>query len=790
MSRARRFFRVWLPATAGGLLLAMAAAVALTPMPAIRPAGSLRVLDRHGNELYEFTGASRGRSRPLTLDEISPWLVKATLFREDRHFHTHPGVNPGALLRAAAVNLRHGRIVLGGSTISMQLARILAPRRQRSLGAKLGEALLALKIGWKMPRREILGLYLNRLYYGNQLFGCEAAARFYFGCSARDLTLAQAARLAVIPSSPARFDPWRRPGALEVAARRMLQRMRAAGWIDSSQFTVAAQERVETVRPDNPILAPHFVFRILQDEEERLPGMSEVRTSLDADLQREARDTLRASLEGLAHRGVRQGAVLALDNRSGEWLAWVGSADFWDDTRGGQIDGASIRRQPGSALKPFLYAAAMGGGLTPATLLPDLPLTFREDGRSYVPRNYTSSFSGPQRARVCLGSSLNVPAVWLLSRTGTSRFHRSLLNLGFASLNRGDRFYGLGLALGSGEVTLAELVRAYAMLARRGLAAPDRKVLQWRTSDGRAWAPRLPPPRRLLDERDAWLVTSILADDNARGLGFGEETPLRFPYQVAVKTGTSEGYRDNVCVGCTRDFTVGVWVGNFEGRSMHNVSGVTGAGPVFHAVMNLLYRRLLGRIPYGERSLGDPPAGIERREICPLSGLLAGPDCDGRVGEWFVAEHAPRQVCGWHQRLDIDARNGMLATPRTPPQARQSRLFVQYPAMYLAWARQQGLPHPPARPSPLGEHEFAISYPGDGAIFQSLPDLPPRHQTIRLELRTSLRAGSVQWLVDGHPFARARFPFSVRWPIGKGSHEITARSGDGSLQDRVRVMVQ
>jgi penicillin-binding protein 1C len=790
LSRLRRFFLVRLPATAGALLLLLLAAVLLTPMPSLRPDSSLRILDRHGVELYEFTGPAKNRRHRLSLDEISPWLVRTTLFREDRHFNRHPGVNPWTLLRAAVVNARHGRIVLGGSTITMQLARILAPRQRRSFGAKLHEILLALKLDKKLSKREILDLYLNRLYYGNQLFGCEAASRFYFGCGAHDLTLAQAAFLAVIPSSPSRLNPWRYPRATEAQARRLMEQMRAENWIRAEDFELARQERIETVRPDNPILAPHFVFRLLKEEEAGLYGMAEVRTTLDADLQRESRDTLRACLEGLSRRFVRQGAVLALDNRSGEWLVWVGSVDFWDEENGGQIDGASIRRQPGSALKPFLYAEAMRTGLTPASILPDIPLTFREDGKSYVPRNYSSGFSGPQRARVSLASSLNVPAVYLLSRLGTGRFQRALQDVGFASLDRGDRFYGLGLALGSGEVTLAELVKAYAVLARLGQDLPERKVISWRTGDGRIVEPRRPPATRRIDERSAWLTTSILSDNTARGLGFGEETPLQFPYQVAVKTGTSEGYRDNVCVGYTRDFTVGIWVGNFEGRSMHGVSGVTGAGPVFHAVMNLLYRRLLGRIPYGEHSLDAPPPGMVRLEVCPLSGLLAGPDCDGRISEWFDEEHVPKQVCDWHQRLEIDRRNDLLATERTPRAERETRRFVKPPAMFLKWARQQGLPLPPARPSALGEHEFAISFPVNGSIFQTLPDLPARCQTIRLELRTSLRNGTVQWLVDGRPLARTPWPYATRWPIRRGEHEIAARSTDGKLHDRVRVMVQ
>lgn len=757
--------------------------------PDIKNSNSLKILDRNGIELYEYLGKDKTRSQWLPLEEISPWLIKTTIFREDRHFYRHFGVNPIALLRAGFVNLKNRKVVLGGSTITMQIAKIIEGRKGKNILKKLKEFLLAIKLEIILSKKDILSYYLNRVYYGNQLLGCESASQFYFGKSAKELTLAQSAFLSIIPSSPSTHNPYKNFEIVIRKARTLIKEMYLKGWIKEEDSEIAINERIELKRPENPLLAPHFVIRILNEEDDNIYNLSEIKTTIDYYLQKESQNILRMHLESLKDKGVEQGAIIVMENRKGEILVWVGSKDFWDEESSGQIDGCSIKRQPGSALKPFLYASAFQKGFIPSSILPDVPTSFKEGNKIYAPRNYSNDFSGPVRVRVALASSLNVPAVYLLSKIGKTAFHSTLRSCGFESLDKGEKFYGLGLALGSGEVTLLELVRGYSIFARNGSLIPEKKVLYYKKRDGLIESPLAKNGKRIFDEKISFLISSILSDNYSRGLGFSENSPLSFPYQVAVKTGTSEGFRDNFCVGYTKDWTVGVWVGNFKGRSMKNVSGVTGAGPIFHSIMNLLYKRKYGKIPYGEKSLDEIPRGIIKLGICPVSGMLASEYCEGKISEYFIEGSEPREICNWHTVLRIDRRNGLLAGEGTPDKFVTGKLFLIPPPTFMEWAKKRGL-NPPEKFSSLKEHEFEIVHPVDGAIFQSLPDLPKNYQSLRLELKTDITWEKVIWMVDGKFFTISSFPFRERWNIEKGMHEICAKLENGKYKDRVRIFVQ
>lgn len=763
--------------------------IIIIPIPQKNSHHSLKILDRNGMELYEFLGEEKTRSQWLSFEEISPWLIKTTIFREDRHFYKHFGVNPFALLRAGIINIKNKKIVLGGSTITMQVSKIMEGRRGKNFLKKIKEILLAIKLEIKWSKKDILTYYLNNVYYGNQLLGCESASQFYFGKSARELTLAQSAFLSIIPSSPSLLNPYKDFERVKKRAKKLIEEMYLKKWIKSEDYKIAMNESIKLKKPENPLLAPHFVFRVLKEEEENIYKFSEIRTTIDYYLQKEVQNILRMQIENLKGKGVTQGAIIVMENKTGEILVWIGSKDFWDEESAGQIDGCIIKRQPGSTLKPFLYASAFERRYTPATILPDIPTSFKDGNKLYVPRNYSNDFSGPVRARVALASSLNVPAVYLLSRIGKPVFYLRLRSCGFESLDKGDNFYGLGLALGSGEVTLLELVRGYSIFARKGILLPEKKILYYKKKDGTLEFPQENKGKKVFDEKVSFLITSILSDNYSRGLGFSENSPLNFPYQVAVKTGTSEGFRDNFCIGYTKDWTVGVWVGNFEGNGMKNVSGVTGAGPIFHSVMNLLHRKKYGRIPDGERSFAEIPEGILKLDICPISGMLSSKSCDGRIFEYFIEGTEPKEVCDWHRSIEIDSRNGLLASRWTPQKFKKEKIFLFPPPLFMEWAKERGY-NPPERLSELREHEFEILHPVDGAIFQSLPDLPKNYQSIRLELKTDIIRGKVIWLIDGKVHSISTFPFKARWNIEKGFHEICAKLEDGKYEDRVRIYVQ
>ena len=604
------------------------------------------------------------RSRTLSADDLPPALVAATLAAEDRRFFIHPGVDPLALVRAVWHNLRAGRFVEGGSTITQQTVKQLIARPRTARG-KLREMLLALRLEHRLGKREILALYLSVAPYGNQIVGAEAASRAYFGCSAYDLTPAQAAFLAGLPQRPTAFNPYRGSAAWR-RQREVLERMGASGALDARALATARAERLRLVRDPRGFLAPHFVERVRA----ATPGAPRrIETTLDADLQRRLRGILEMHRERLLSHGAHNVAVAVLDNASAEWLAWEGSGDYRDADHGGAIDGVVSPRQPGSALKPFTYALAFERDFTPASVLPDVPAHFETalEGMLYSPRNYDGVFRGPLRARPALAGSENVPAVWLLSQVGVPDLLGLLRRGGLTTLDKTADYYGYALTMGDAEVRLDDVVAAYSALAREGVYREPRLVRSVTAADGSVSRPEPATPVRPVSRESAFWVSDVLADAEARAFIFGRGGSLEFPFPVAVKTGTSQAYHDNWTVGYTRDVTVGVWVGNFDRTSLQSASGVVGAAPVFHDVLLAAQEAVRGRLPAaGEETLAAPPPSLASTPICLLSGLRATPDCPAVGPEWLRGDRLPAK-CTWHRPAG-------------------ARVVVAWPSRYRSWA--------------------------------------------------------------------------------------------------------
>lgn len=753
----------------------------LGPLPAslldLRRAESIRVLDRHGALLYEARNAEGARTSWLPADRLPPLLVAATVAAEDRRFFRHPGLDPIAVVRAAARNVRHARWLEGGSTISQQVVKLLlarggAPDRRprRGLRAKLHEAVLALRLEHRLSKREILALYLNLAPYGNQLAGADRASRAYFGHDASLLTPAQAAFLAALPQRPSSYNPYRDPQRALARQRRVLAQMGAARVLDEAALRRALDERLAWSPETAAFIAPHFVARVL-DEASRADSTSDpgpvfvqgrsrtIATTLDASLQREVSGIIRAARGSLRRYGAHNVAAAVLDNATGEWLAWEGSGNYDDVEHGGRIDGVVSPRQPGSALKPFTYALAFEEGETPATVLPDVPSNFptAQDGVIYSPRNYDNRFRGPLLARHALAGSQNVPAVALASTVGVPNLLRFLRSAGLSTFEKTGAYYGLGLTLGDAEVRLDELVAAYSAFARGGtLLAPT--LVQRRM---------LPGPRVLVSPRTAFWITSILSDDEARAYAFGRGGSLDFPFQVAVKTGTSQAYHDNWTVGYTREVTVGVWVGNFDRRPLIGSSGVTGAAPIFHAIMLAAVGRAGAPLPDPQVSASLAAAErTTRRTVCALSGLLATPACPRQVEEW-TADEGPAFPCHWHR-----------PTP--------DGVSVDWPPAYRAWAAAERLSDESTRPAaralgasePPEPNRLRVVTPPDGAVYLLDPTLRREFQTIGL-LGAGPQAATLEWQVDGRAVGTSGADVALDWPLEPGRHLITARDDRG-----------
>jgi penicillin-binding protein 1C len=535
----------------------------------------------------------------------------------------------------------------------------------------------------------------------------------------------------------------------------------------------AMDERLTLAPEAATFLAPHFVARVLDAVDRAgVPRPRRIVTTLDAALQRDVSGILRAARPSLEQHGAHNVAAVVLDNATGEWLAWEGSGNYDDAEHGGRIDGVVTPRQPGSALKPFTYALAFEDGESPATVLADVPSYFPtgQDGVVYSPRNYDNHFHGPLLARQALAGSQNVPAVTLASRIGVPNLVRFLRAAGLSTFDKTGAYYGLGVTLGDAEVRLDELVSAYSAFARGGHAIAP--TLLQRT--------RPPESRQLVSPRTAFWITDILSDDAAREYAFGRGGSLEFPFAVAAKTGTSQAYHDNWTIGYTRDVTVGVWVGNFDRRPLVGSSGVTGAGPIFHAIMLAAASRANGQLPEPHVSATVAmPERTSRHAVCALSGLAATPECPRQVEEW-MAEESAAETCDWHRR-----------TPRG--------VVVQWPAAYQAWAASQRLLNivvvaPPRSDSPRRTASLSpdssahrtrvpgeivrVLNPPDGAVYLIDPTLRREFQTIGLRGATD-RMAPLEWRVDDTPIGTTGPDTALNWPLTPGRHVISARDPQG-----------
>lgn len=642
-------------ALAGGLLVfGLWLGVWLVPLPEplFKPAPApTEFLDRNGLPLRTLPAGSGQFQRQVVFADLPPHLVDAMLAAEDHRFWRHSGVDWWATARAAWQLVSQRRVVSGGSTITQQLIKQVV-HRPRTLRTKCCEALQALRLERAWSKQRIITEYLNRIEFGNGIRGCAAAARFYFGKSLRDLSSAECALLAALPQAPSRLNPHRYPELARKRQHWVLARMREFGWITEDEFDRALNEPLRLAGAKRRFEAPHFVDMLLAQVG---ANAGPVRTTLDLRLNRFAESALKRQLGRLRDQHVANGAVAVIENKSGDVLAMVGSQDFFAPGAG-QVNGAWAPRSAGSTFKPFTYLLALERGANPASIVADVPAEFATATGVFAPANYDRHCHGPMRYRLALANSLNIPAVKVLASCGGPELllHR-LRACGLTTLTRSAEDYGLGLTIGNAEARLLELANAYACLARLGQYQPFRLVREPGASS------RIVPlvnggqrtKRCVADPTAAYLVADILSDNDARMLAFGAESPLRFTYPVACKTGTSSDFRDNWAFGYTPEYTVGVWVGNFDGSPMQEVSGVTGAAPLLHEIFEHLHEQ------YGT-SWYEQPSSVVTCWVHPLTGkrLVRRRAEDGAVMEKCPADRLPPEA----STNDFDAE-GRLRLP-------------------------------------------------------------------------------------------------------------------------------
>jgi penicillin-binding protein 1C len=637
-----------------------------------------RILDREGNLLYEILDPQAGRRTYVPLDQISPYMVAAVIATEDSQFYSHPGYDIFAIARAYIQNYTQGEIVSGASTITQQIARMLlfSPEEfyRRTARRKTREVLLAAEITRHYTKDEIIEIYINQVYFGNLAYGVEAAAETYFNTTADKLTLSQASFLAGLLQAPSVYDIFTNREATLARHQQVLMLMMQTSaeqgciYVSNSQQPIclspeeagaAAAELInyEFKPPVFQIQFPHWVF-FIRSELERLydpqtiygSGFT-VYTTIDPVLQRRAQEMVQEQIIRLADRRVGNGALVAIEPNTGEILAMVGSADFYNEEIDGQVNMAIRPRQPGSSIKPLTYTAAFEKGWTPATLIWDVPSEFPPSGDPndprppYKPVNYDERFHGPVTVRSALANSYNVPAVKTLDFVGIYDDPATPREEGLVAFARRMGittliydYYGLSLTLGGGEVTLLEHTGAFATFANGGLRIPPIGILRIVDHNGETvYEYQQPPGEQVIRAEHAYLITSILSDNAARTPAFGPNSALKLPFPAAAKTGTTDDFRDNWTLGYTPDIAVGVWVGNADNTPMQNTSGLTGAAPIWNQFMQFANQYLNG----GQSTPFTTPPGIVDQVICAVSGTEPSEWCPSHRTERFAFDQPP-----------------------------------------------------------------------------------------------------------------------------------------------------
>ncbi len=698
-------------------------------------ATSLVVVDANGATLRQEATSAGLRENWVALDKISPYLVTATLASEDNDFHDHAGVDWTAMARASWLNLRGGG-TFGGSTITMQLVRLVA-NTQRSLPGKLGQMVLAGRLERMLSKPDILEQYLNRVYYGHGAWGAEQAARVYFGKHAADLSTGEAALLAVIPRGPTFYDPFRERQRVMSRRAHILGLMEKHGYLSADDRALAERIPIDLTNTQPPFRAPHFVEMV----KERLPPAfrrgAVVRTTLDGDLQRHLEVVLGNHVRHLAGRNVDQAAIIVLRNSDGAILALVGSKNYaahaWS--------GVTARLRPGSTLKPFVYGAAFEAGDTPATVAEDVALA--EDAHQAYTKDVKSH--GFARYRESLAGSYNLSAVHTLQRVGVGTVLRKLRAAGLTTLDRPDGEYDWGLAIGNAEVRLIDLTAAFSTFGRGGRPIAPRAIDLAQRADGETWTEPTIVRERIFSEEISYLLFDILNDPDARKPMFGDRVPLNLPFPVALKTGTTKAYTDLWAIGTTREYTVGVWAGNFDGSPTHRVMSVDGATPLVRAAYTAIAAR------YGDPTAPPRPETIVSAEICPVSGKRPGPYCEHRKRELFITGHVPEETCDWHQLV--------CGVPS-----------VVYPDAVAAWTRFYGRPTPPVCGAAEASGPIAIASPIAGAHFVLEPHRPPQAQRPPLVARPGVP--DLRWTIDGEP--------ADTWIPTPGTHRVAVARGQAT----------
>lgn len=641
----------------------------------------LKIYDRNNILLANIFPEYGGFYKEVKYSDLPQNLIEAVISAEDKNFFKHKGIDYKAILRAFISNLLNRKIVSGGSTITQQLSKSII-HRERNYINKFYEALDSIRLEKNMTKEEILTEYLNRIFFGNNCYGIGAAAELYFKKEVKDLNINESVILASIIKSGTKFNPYKYEERLHLRKIYVLGQMKNNNYIKEEEYNNYINENITiyTNREKNILKAPHFVMYI-KDSIGKLKysNITEVKTTLDYKMQKEASLVISNASQSLHSFNVRNISCVILNAKTGEVLSMIGSMDYFDNETDGSVNGAIALRQPGSALKPFLYAYLFDKGESPASVIGDIKTYINSPGGDYIPENFDRKYRGPVTIRDALANSLNIPAVRWLSKYSLKDFQNILLKSGLRSIDKNPDYYGYSLVLGSAEVRLIDLASAYTIFPNSGIFINHYSAVSLKKENGDIFyfPKKSYTHKRVISEESAYLINKILSDRNARMGSFRSYRGLVYPFSIAIKTGTSKGSRDAWAIGYTKDYIVGLWLGDFKGSEMINITGGNGAVPILYDLFSMLNKSQ-------KETKWNKPKDIIEREICLISGKLKGEFCKETRLEEFSIFNVPKEECDVHN----------LYIKRNSDGSIDKKVFLNLPSEYNDWIKERQIEKP------------------------------------------------------------------------------------------------
>ena len=726
---------------------------------------------------------------PVKLDELPDFLKDALLIAEDKRFYFHAGIDLPSLFAAFIRNIFYKNRKYGASTINMQIARNVH-NLSRNIFSKLYEMWLAIRLDVSYSKDELMEIYFNTIPFGKQIIGVRAAARIYFDKEPMMLSKGECAFLIALLKYPTYIKEKRHIKKILIRQKYILKKLYHVNVISKASFEIAAGENINPKLKKGNYLAPHFTDFIIKyvkrHYKDNLERIAKIYTTFDYNIYLNAYKKAKYAISTLTDKRAGNASVIVIDNRNASLLAMVGSVNYFTDENSGQVNGTTALRSPGSTLKPFVYATGIDEGLfTAATVIPDIKTYIRAVSGDYTPINDNRDFRGPITLRKALGCSYNIPAARAIEAVSVSRVLSRLRKAGFSALRKKASHYGASLALGGADVSLFQLARAYAAFANNGVFREVKvinKVVDINGKDITLGSRNR--EKRIFSKQTSFIISNILSDNDARQDNFTLMSPLNLPFYCAAKTGTSKGFRNNWTLGYSKNYTVGVWVGNFNNTPMRGLGGVAGAGNIFRHIMLSLEN------DYNFRP--DVPKNIVKRMICSKSGLLATSDCDNKIAEYFIKGSEPVKKCNIHVAIPF-FKNTKSVAKHIKSSFRnvrikniEWRIMLILPPVYNQWLKDKGFSIPGGdvisyAMNSRDRNKIAVSsvqilFPDNRDVFAIDPIVRREFQVITFRADFNDAVKLITWQLNNKVIVSRSYPFSVNWKLKRGKYHLRAKA--------------